>query len=373
MKIVITVFQNIYAINGTTVRVHRVLELIKKKHEVAVITCSDKGQTRLKGIEDVRIIDIKGIRIGLLKHRFVPVKFPPIIIWNLIQALSLLKNKFDIVYCAHSWFGFPSIYLVSKLRRYKIIFEAHSILSEEAKEVGHSGVGLRLRQFWERFVIRHSDCIIALSQNTFGFYRPYNNMIELVPVFIEDDLFRTSKEKAKEGGSKLVGLIGPFDTTRNLDSLRLLYSRINEFNNRLHFVVIGRCEHRKQNHRIEYTGYLQSTQDYIDQLSRLDAVLVTEKIATSGPLNKIIEPMACGIPVFTTPKGLVGLHWVEPGKDIFVFEEDRLVDEINKTVFDNEVMRMVGENAREVVERYYSRKANEDKLLRILGELVSKV
>ena len=115
MKIAISVFANVYESGGYTIRVRRVLELIKEKHKVTVITCSDKSQVRSNVIDDVSIIHITGTRIGLLKHRFVLVKFFPIMVWNLKLAFSLLKNKFDIVYCAHSWLDFPSIYLVSKL------------------------------------------------------------------------------------------------------------------------------------------------------------------------------------------------------------------------------------------------------------------
>ena len=121
-----------------------------------------------------------------------------------------------------------------------------------------------------------------------------------------------------------------------------------------------------------YTGYLDSVQDYIDVLSDLDAVLIPSKIATLGPLNKIIEPMSCSLPVFTTPKGMVGLYYVKPGKDILIFEESELVNKINTLIFNDKLMKTIGKNARGIIEKFYSKKAIEYKLNEVIETLVCK-
>jgi len=277
-----------------------------------------------------------------------------------------LKNRFDAIYCSQDWGGFLGIYLASRIRRYKVIYEAHGILSEEAKEQGCCKIGVKLRHSWERFVVGHSDHIVALSPNILEFYRSYNSEIDLIPVFVDDALFIHSGHRGSETHSKSLGLIGPFDDVRQKSTLRFLYGNIGNFDDRLSFVVVGRCNERIEDKRIQYTGYLESVKDYVAQLSRLDAVLVPEGVATSGPLNKIIEPMSCSLPIFTTPKGIVGLYWVESGKDILVFDEDILVDKVNELIFDDELMREVGKNARKAVEEHYSERVNEERLIRIV-------
>jgi len=368
MKILISVFDDIFEANGTTARVRRVLEVLLYKHEIAVATCCDKeNQTRLTGLEKVYIAKIRGVRAALMRSKLFPVKIFPIVVWNLKLFSFLLKNNFDLVYCANDWFGFLSIYLAAKICKYRVIFEAHCIYSEESKEMGNAGILLKLQQTWERFVIKYSDHVIALALNILKFYQPYNNRVSLIPVFIEDTLFTRASKPSKKGVElRLVGLIGPFHTVFKKSHLDFLYTNLDRFDKRIKFVVIGDCRNRIENKRVEYTGYLESIQDYIKWLCCLDAVLIPEKVASMGPLNKIIEPMACEVPVFTTPKGMVGLYWVEPGKDVLVFEEDRLIDKVNELIFDDELMRIVGENARKVIEQYYSKRANEEKLLRIL-------
>lgn len=359
--------------NGTTVRIHRVLSLINKKYDISVINCkySDQGRLTDIGLENVHLINVRGIGWKILTSSSVPAPFKllPVLLWNLRLALILLRNRFDVVYCANDKFGFLSVYLVSKIRRFKTIFEAHAIYSKESEERKPTGARMKFDRSLERFVIRHADHIIALSPNTFGFYRSYNERIDLVPVFVDSDLY-TSKDRPKRADSKLVGLIGPFDTgARQRHYLDFLYIKIDSFDRRIRFLVIGRCEKRIEDNRITYTGYLDSINDYIFQLSHLDTVLIPEELATLGPLNKIIEPMSCSLPVFTTPQGMVGLYWVEPGKDILVFEEEEMVDKVNKLIFDERLMEEIGRNARRVVEQYYSKKANEEKLVKILESL----
>ena len=123
-------------------------------------------------------------------------------------------------------------------------------------------------------------------------------------------------------------------------------------------MVIGDCDYRIENERIIYAGHVE---DYVEHLACLDCVLVPSRIATTGPLNKILEPMSLGLPVFTTPAGVVGLDYVNPGKDILVFEEKDLVNKIHDLIFDEELIEEMGRNARHTVEVYYSKEVNAKK------------
>jgi glycosyltransferase involved in cell wall biosynthesis len=271
--------------------------------------------------------------------------------------------------------GFIGVYLASKIRKFKTIFDAHAVHSIDVKNAGSPRMMVKLTQFLERFVIKRADFVVALSRNTFELYQRYNTAIDIIPVFFDTDLFvsKCSIRRCSSSSHKIVGLIGPFDVNiRNRYYLDFLYNNIDRFDKNISFSVIGQCERRIKNDRISYTGYLNSAMEYIDQLCRLNAVIVPEGISTTGPLNKILEPMACSIPVFTTPEGMIGLYWVEPGTDVLVFDVNGLVDKINELIFDDELMTEIGKNARKVVERYYSKQANEQRMLGILEKLVDR-
>ena len=357
MKIAVSVLGNMSEDNGTTVRAKRIFELLKKRYDTKLIARGGKN----KELENTIIVKPERTKL-----------------WNLKLIPIIIKNKFDCIYCSGDFLGFMTYYLLSKIYSYKIIFEAHGIKSVEYKEGHPDGLinrfKFRMFQILEKFVVKHADYIIALSPDIYEFYKRYNKNIDLIPVFVDEDRFRMS-EKAKDKrydkkGEKLIGLIGPFEFGNiNMYFLDFLYNNLNKFNEKIKFVIIGKCDYKIKNERIIYTDYLDDIQDYVNQLATLDAVLIPSKLPSFGPLNKILEPMSCSVPVFTTPIGVIGLDNIENGNSIFIFEEDELIGKINEMIFHEKLMEKVGNNARITVEKYYGKKVNETKLVKIMEDL----
>jgi glycosyltransferase involved in cell wall biosynthesis len=362
IKMAVVVGEDIFAMDGTTVRVNRVIELMKNRCDVTIIATSDKTQTAFMGLNNVKI---KGLGLRRLMYCAVPksVKSFFVLLWNIKLGFTLLQNHFDVVYSAHEWFGFPAVYFISKVKKYKTIFEAHSVFSLDFKEAGHTSFALIIDHWLEKFVAEHCDSLMALSPETLNFYRKYNTNIRLYDVFVDTEIFKPTI-KTKTVKTKTIGIIGPFNaTTRQKHYLEFLYSKIDCFDNRIIFLIIGNCEEKLSHERIKYTGYIKSIRDYAKQLSYLDAVLIPENISTQGPRNKILEPLSCSVPVFTTPKGIIGLPWVKPNEDILVCEEKDLTSTVNALLFNEELMCKIGGNGRRIIEQYYSKRVNEQKLL----------
>jgi len=344
--------------NGTTVRAREIAGIIKDQFDTTVFTRSN---------EDYNIAELEKISIIAIK----PEKTK---LWNLKLIPFIIKTDFDIVYCSNDWFGFLTYYIISKVLGYKIIFEAHAILSEEHGDSGCSEIKFIFYKFLERFVTTHANHVIALSKDIFCFYREYNENINLIPLFINEIVFQRrnqylSHENAFDKNKK-IGLIGPFYEGSNRGFLEFIYENLNKFDDRINFIIIGRCDTRINNKRVEYTGYLDSTTDYVTQLSRLDAVLVHRVYAITGPYTKVMESMSCSLPVFTTPKAMVGLEFAKNSEDILVFDENELIDRINEMIFDDELMQKIGRNARILIENFYSKKSNKIKLLDIIENLL---
>lgn len=93
-------------------------------------------------------------------------------------------------------------------------------------------------------------------------------------------------------------------------------------------------------------------------------------IAGTGPCNKILEPMSCSLPVFTTPQGMIGLYNIEHEKSIFVFQDSELPERVNELIFDHQQMKRVGDEARRVVEEYHSRRVNEHKIVQVVENVI---
>ena len=347
----------------TIVRAKRIFELLQKKFDCTLIL---RGEREGKS-ENVEVIK--------------PSKF-----WNLQLIPVVLKNRFDLVVCSNDFWGFFTYFALSKLRTCKVILEAHGVISLEREERYPDPrpidkVRIKMLKWREKFAVKHADCVIALSEDIYKYYGKFNKNIFIVQNFVDETKFKPQKSSSErilnEKEQKNVGLIGPFnqeyDTNRNFlvssSILDFLYNNIHRFDARINFIVIGECDNQIANERISYTGYLSDFQDYVDQLMALDAVLVPSKFSSFGALTKVLEPMACSVPVFTTPAGLISFDHVTPGKDILIYDESELVAKVNENLFDVELMGRVGKNARHTIEKFYSETVNCKQLFAVIGRL----
>jgi len=373
MNIACLLFDNISETNGTTVRARRIIDILQKYNDITLIYCDEDNKHALYSLPGIKLIPVFHIGRRKRESAYFLIRILAYIRWSFNVFFILANKQWDVIFCAHDWFSFSALYFLSKIKGFKTVFDANTIMSEEGKELGFSWPRVKLEQINEMFVIKHADHVLACSKNIYDHFSHYAKHIDLVPTFIDTDVFKkpVASPRRKENGALMkVGMIGPFTSHVNNYSLDFVYTHLSEFDPRIHFVVIGECKQRIDSEYIQYTGYLASTNDYISQLSCLDAVLLPAIEATLGLCNKIIEPMACGIPVFTTPKGMVGLYWSEPGKDIFVYEANELVSKVNELIFDGERMRRAGENAQKVIEEYYSLRKYKELIIHIASNLV---
>ena len=339
MKIAIWLFANRSTAFGTAVRARSLVEVLNEKHEVTVI--GDVGR-----LDKVRYI--RGI-YRLLK-----------------LVLTILKNRFDVVIFENDFRDFFLCYPLLRMRGAKLIFDAMGFYSEIEDRWNPPKWLVKLRQIVEKFVIQHADHNIAISPGNLNFYQSYTNNISLVPHFIDEVVFRSRgvSQHQHQKGYKLVGIIGSFARPENLVSLEFVYDNFDKFDPRIRFVVIGSCDWRIESDRIIYTGYLPNA-DYAKQLHSLDAVL-DYKEPTKGPYTKVIEAMACGLPVFTAPRGMMGFEQATPGEDILVYPKEELVGKVNELIFDDDLMKRIGEKARITAEKYFTKAANREELLSII-------
>jgi glycosyltransferase involved in cell wall biosynthesis len=360
-RLALSVIVNIFTTDGTTVRARMLLEILGKIGDVLVITrrgarAIDNGSSASSALrsEVIRVIKPENTRL-----------------WNFKLAPVVLENRrtLDMVYCVADLFGFLTYHFFSKIFKYKTVFEAHSVCKEKRQ---FSKFRSLIFFLLEVFVGRKADAIIALSGSAYQFYGALNKNVFFVPVFIDTDFFKSATKTRKEE-RKVIGLIGPFDTLANEHQLTFLYSKLQDFDNRVRFKIIGRCGKKLIDERLAYTGYLKSLEDYKRALCELDALLVPVRIATYGPKNKILEAMSCNVPVFGTPQAFLGLDFAEPNHNVFVYEEAELVSKINEILFLDNLLLKVGKAARNTVERFYDKKMNAEKLIEVLrGILVRR-
>jgi glycosyltransferase involved in cell wall biosynthesis len=360
VKIAVSVLGDIACTSGTTVRARSIIRTLSEKYEVTIIE-------RASSI-DYNLLDSLTVKKPAVLLLVKPEKTR---FWNIKLIPLILLNKFKCVYCVTDPFGFVTYYCLSKLLGHKIVFEAHALVHKEVEQLSTlRAFGYKLLEI---FIGKKADTIVALSGITHSFYSSLNKSTVFVPVYVGDTFLKTYADSPNATREKVVGIVGPFDTTFNEYQLDFLYRNLDRFDKRMKFSVIGYCSRRMKDKRIEYTGYLKTSGEYASSLSRLNALLVPARYGTYGPKNKILEAMACSLPVFTNPKGIIGLDFAQPNENIFVFKESELVEKINAIIFDDDLMKHVGSRAKATVKRFYARETSEAKIQEAVAAVISGI
>lgn len=199
-------------------------------------------------------------------------------------------------------------------------------------------------------------------------------VLSLPDVIVDTDDFAYSEvARAKirksleiEQDEMVVGMIGPFHGA-NLPSLKYLKQNLNLFRKDTHFVIIGDCpsNYRFMHSRVGFVGRVERLSDW---LSVCDVILIPRLVDYGAPMGKMIHAMAVGLPVVTNnPEGMT----VTSGVDAVVGSIDELPTLTSTLLEDPCRAKRIGANARHKIEREYSLKANEEKLVTFIAKYLN--
>lgn len=361
--IAIVVPDNLFNVNGSTIRAERIISIIRKNYQFLVIARSDHPNSDLS--HKIKVNHNELLTGGrYLKNPYLDIFLQ--LLWNFRLVENLIRSGARVVY-GQGIYQLPGYFLLAKLLDRKIIYEAHSLSYKEQAQT--SKIFAFFLYLLEFLMGKTCHGVVALSGQAYVFYRRINKSTFYVPVFVDTNLFCNKQKPIYETLNKHVGLIGPFNTKFNRCQLEYLSSNLEKFDERITFYLIGKSDKSLRNSKVVELGYLE-IEDYAETLSKLDAVIVPVRIGTFGPKNKILESMACALPVFTTPQGILGLDLVEPDESILVYKEEVLADRINELLFSEDFLKQIRRNARKTVECFYSQSVCQEKILNLLDKVL---
>lgn len=170
-----------------------------------------------------------------------------------------------------------------------------------------------------------------------------------------------------------VAFLGALDWIPNQEALiwflEHVWSRIDGYYEGLDFYIAGRRApewliKKIKNHNVKYIGEVDSSQEFIMQ----HPIFVVPLMAGGGVRIKIIEQMALGRVIISTPIGAEGLE-VMNGENIMIAEtSDDFIRDVDYLLRNPDGIRYISENARITVENLY----NEKVIFAELGEYLSK-
>jgi sugar transferase (PEP-CTERM/EpsH1 system associated) len=205
----------------------------------------------------------------------------------------------------------------------------------------------------ERAVARSVDAVLVASEHDKAFFGTEN--VEVVPNGVDGDAFAPDVATRRPGA---IVFSGTMSYPPNVRAARWFadecFPLVLEAVPSATFVIAGAAPARElremERPGIVVTGYVRSMPQTLNSAT----VAVAPMRSGAGIQNKILEAMACGLPLVTTTIGLGGIAAV-PGRDLLVADSAReFADAVVSVLRNPERAGELGENARKRVLEDYS-------------------
>jgi len=278
-------------------------------------------------------------------------------LYNMIKKIK--KDKPEII-LTQSYRLFPIINFL--FPKQKIIFEAQGLIFEESKMLGKNKIIQAYNKILQKYVLINANYVISLSRLIEKEVKKHNDNQKMIPVYFKNKFIKYSPKKNSKNKIK-IGLIGPFDIAHNKTSIDFLKKNITNIKDKIEIFLIGKPK-IDIHPRVHSLGYCKN---YYKTLKEMDIILIPSKISTTGPLNKILEPLAIGTPVICSEEAFKGMPYLEKNVDITVKKNEELLTFLNK--LENNKLEKTAINANRKIKEKFSEKSVIKKLKIILEEI----
>lgn len=345
------------------------LELLDHPYSVYNLVYLDNRINKLDAV--INLFSKKSFHI----ERFESEKFA--------STLKKMLEQFNYeVIQLESLFMAPYIEIIRNYSDAKVIMRSHNIESVIWKDLAEQESSFLKKRYlnlcaqrlsaYETNMIFEYDGLLPISSTDARYYKSLNAEVPMctIPVGITVEEVQSRHEKAKK---MKFGYIGSLDWMPNVEGLKWLFGVVwPQFfeSSQNKFYLAGRNAVKEiidlnQNQEINYLGEVDSSRDF---LSSLDVVVVP-LFSGSGIRVKILEAMALGKAVISTPKGYEGIE-ITHGKNALVFNSEvELLDILYKLTGNIINASAIGEEA----SCYIKENFDQDKLASKAIEFIKSI
>ena len=221
----------------------------------------------------------------------------------------------------------------------------------------------------ERAAARSVDAVLVASEHDKTSFGTEN--VEVVPNGVDSDAFAPDLAARRPG---VIVFSGTMSYPPNVRAARWFadecFPLVQQSVPDAMFVIAGAAPARELRELVErpaivVTGFVQSMPETLNRAT----VAVAPMRSGAGIQNKILEAMACGLPLVTTTLGLGGISAAR-GRDLLVADSAReFADAVVLVLRDPERAHKLGENARARVLAEYSWEHTADAIERVYVRL----
>ena len=371
------------AIDGGCIAINNITQgLLKSGHEVKVVSMVtskhplEKSKIPENYLHDTHFESVfvntkirpsqalKSLILNQSYHvsRFVSKEFTA----KLIQILS--TETFDIIQL-ESIFVAPYIQTIRQYSKAKIVLRAHNVehkiwgrflinQKNAIKRIILKKMVNQLKQF-EFSVFREIDAFMAISEPDYLYFNQAFPELKggVIPAGIDVDCYEQDEDYIPSETPQLFH-IGSMNWMPNIEGLdwflEEVWGKILAQFPALTFTIAGRGIPPKwaqqQYPNVNIVGEVPNANEFI--LSK--DIMIVPLLSGSGVRIKILEGMALGKTIITTPIGAEGLN-IENGKNIFIANTPQeFVEIVEKCIKIPDICKIVGENARNYITLYHN-------------------
>jgi glycosyltransferase involved in cell wall biosynthesis len=179
-----------------------------------------------------------------------------------------------------------------------------------------------------------------------------NNPCFVIPNGVDIQLFLA---KEKQPDSSILLFVGNFTYFPNIDAMRFFFSHIfSQLPKNVQLIIVGknasRLDFLQGEERISILDYIED----IREVYRKASVFVSPIRVGGGTNFKVLEAMACGVPVVALANRVKDFNFTD-GKELLIARTaDEFIRKLTKLLSDYDLRKQLAKNARIAVEKYYN-------------------
>ncbi len=269
----------------------------------------------------------------------------------------------------------------SRPRRQLLVYNSYNVETAMARDMfGKSLQGrwatARIRKM-EKWLMRESDIVLACSENDADLFTNSFGIdsakITVIPNGVDVDGQRPCPDEATRLAARsrleltpnrpAAFFIGSFHPP-NFQAVDLIIHRLAGSLPECDFLIAGKvCESFADQKVPENVRLLGLVDEETKQaLFHGSDVALNPMLSGSGTNLKMLDYLACGLPVLSTPHGARGLK-VESRRHVLVAEPENFAQALEELLADSALRRSMGEQARQLAEEEYAWSTIGDKVL----------
>lgn len=366
-------------IDGTRYKIlYNVAEAVQKEFDIEFFVCA----LRTPQAEDVAFIEENFGKVHFFK--ITPLQF----LWNVIKAFSKglpFQAEAFIHPKAVQWVtdhmsDYVSAYVhtirmtqfFDKLpseARNKVIVDLNDAIS-----LSHGEMGQKLRfpfsiaYRWEASLVKKYEVQVLQKFQNFNVITAYDKAYlvanagkEPLNFFTIPHGLRLPTQLPQEGNRRKIYFIGQLGYAPNKDAVAFFVDHIlGPLQKRvpdIELCIIGKeargYEGYKKIPRVIFLGFVEDLESVLQEC----ACLVAPVRFGAGMPSKVVEALAYGMPVVTTPIGVRGIPSFQNGKELLVVEPENIecwVNMIAELLHNSQHRAEIGKNARAYAEKHFA-------------------